>query len=124
MKTSVSSVIKNAKPSTLHPPAHHWEEETKILYILAGGQFPNSPNVKQSATQIAFKHQLQSGPPFNKNQHKYFTIHMYSTYKLSVCLSCDLIEIAVASDCQLQQVCDYSDRFQNDRPWMCCHWHI
>lgn len=41
--------------------------------------------------------------------------------KLLVRLSREFIEIAVASDCQLQQVCDYSDRFQNDRPWMCCH---
>lgn len=28
-----------------------------------------------------------------------------------------VIEIAVASGCQLQRVCDYSDHF----PWMCCH---
>lgn len=54
-----------------------------------------------------------------KTWKKNLSIHLIN--KLSVWISYDLIEIAVASDCQLRQVCDYTDRFQNDHPWICCH---
>lgn len=36
------------------------------VHLEGGGQFPNHANVKQS------KHQLQSGPPLDKKQHRYF----------------------------------------------------
>lgn len=92
-----------------------------LLHILRGGQVPNYANAKQSATKILFKHQLQSVPSLNKKKKQKYFQFTCMPYKLSECLSCGLIESAVASGCQLQRVCDYSDHFHNDGPWMCCH---
>lgn len=62
------SVIKNIKPNTLLLDT----ERKRQKYITGSGQFPNYANVRQSAAKTAFKQQLQSVPPLNKTQHKYF----------------------------------------------------
>lgn len=78
-----------------------------------GGQVPNGTNVKK--VQLKF----DSTSSYNQIQRR--KTSPFRPNKLSVCLSCSLIEIAAALGCQLQRVCDYSDHFHNDGAWMCCH---
>lgn len=55
----------------------HVTEMKRPKYILGSGQFLNYTNVKQSATKIAFKHQLQSGPLLTKINTNTFNSHAF-----------------------------------------------